>query len=125
MGWSNQASCNMRRQEIALQQAAAGEYDWAVPLGKVSTDDKRQAAILLTEKAVTALRQGKQTQDTRVLLLQGVATRCRTPPRQMATAYALHSSTATLSVDHVSFGKQGTGGGRYVFDQVSFATAKC
>ena len=124
MGSRHQAGGTMRRQEIAPQQAAAGRYDWAVPHGMLSSDDKNQAAILLTEKMVTALLHGEQTQDIRTSLFQKVDARCQPQSRQLGTAYALQSSTATVRVDEVKFGQQGTGGGRYVFDRRSYATAK-
>lgn len=60
----------------------------------------------------------------RTSLFQKVDARYQPQSRQLETAYALQSSTATVRVDEVKFGQQGTGGGRYVFDRRSYATAK-
>lgn len=115
----------MRSQEAALRKASNGNYDWGISSGKVSNDDKQQAAILLTEQLIATLSQGGQVRDVSVQLLQGVSNRPPVQTRNIGAAYALRGDVeTTLRVDEVRFQKSGLGGGRYVFDKPSYAVAK-
>ncbi|DBA76219.1 TPA: hypothetical protein ACH3X1_009945 [Trebouxia sp. C0004] len=83
---------------------------------RLSNADKQQAAIKLTEKLLGALLQ-QHDQGVFVHVVQGVPVTSLSPLRRLNTSFSpVPACSLTCRVHSVRFrGKQGLGGGRYVF----------
>ena len=117
----------MQQFERILESADQGVYDWGVAADGLTALTRQQACIALLEKYLLALLSGAPFDNLSVNIVEGVVDRSYVTLREVGTAFLLYpGSELTCQITEVSglLGKQGSGGGRFVFATDGSSAAK-